>query len=149
MMYDYNKANKYKHVHTMIIIYMCICICMIYFYAAAKPLIPTEFVRIIMKERNNILLTCGVQYAYPLPTIEWHIMTPLSDEYTLIQESTTNYKLLSNGSVEFLHRFLFEMGYIKVKCSAHNPHGSGNSNFDLWENEVFMKSKFSYVCYHT
>ena len=120
---------------------------MIYLYAAAKPLVPTEFIRIIMKERNNILLTCDVQYAYPLPTIEWHIMTPLSDEYTLIQENTTNYKLLGNGSVEFLHRFLFEMGHIKVKCSANNPHGSGNSNFDLWENEVFMRSKFSYIHY--
>ena len=118
---------------------------MVHFYAIAKPLVPIEFVRIIMKERNNILLTCGVQYAYPLPTIEWYIMTPLSYEYTLIQENTTNYKLLSNGSVKFLYPFLFEVSHIKVKCLATNEYGSGNSNFDLWENEVFIRSKFSYV----
>ena len=80
-----------------------------------------------MEERNNTVLTCGVQYAYPLPTIEWYIMTPLSDEYTLIQENTTNYKLLSNGSVEFLYRFLFEIGHMIVMCSATNVYGQSQS----------------------
>ena len=116
---------------------------MIYFYTTAKPLVTTEFVRIIMKERNNILLTCDVQYAYPLPTIEWHIMTPLSDEYTLIQENTTNYRLLSNGSIEFLYRFLFEIGHMIVMCSATNVYGYEDSTFILWEYETFMKSKCS------
>ena len=125
--------------------HICICICIIHFHVTAKPLVPTEFVRIIMKERDNIRLTCGVQYAYPLPTIEWYIMTPLSDEYTLIQENTTNYKLIGNGSIEFLYPFLFKISHIKVKCLATNEYASGNSNFDLWKNEVFIRTKFSYV----
>ena len=100
-----------------------------------------------MEERNNTVLTCGVQYAYPLPTIEWYIMTPLSDEYTLIQENTTNYKLLSNGSVEFLYRFLFEIGHMIVMCSATNVYGYEDSTFILWEYETFMKSKCSYFKY--
>lgn len=98
-----------------------------------------------MKESNDIVLTCNVQYAYPLPTIEWYIMTSLSDDYTLMQNSSTNYVLYNNGSIELLHRFLFEMGHIKVKCLATNIYGSNNSNFDLWEYEIFMRSKFSYV----
>ena len=97
-----------------------------------------------MKERDNIRLTCGVQYAYPLPTIEWYIMTPLSDEYTLIQENTTNYKLLGNGSVEFLHRFLFEIGYMIVMCSATNVYGYDHSTFYIWEQEIFMRSEYVY-----
>ena len=97
-----------------------------------------------MEERNNLVLTCSVQYAYPLPTIEWYIMTPLSDDYTLIQESTTNYKLLSNGSVEFLHRLLFEIGYVIVMCSATNVYGYDHSTFYIWEQQIFMGSK--YVC---
>ena len=96
-----------------------------------------------MKERKNILLICDVLYAYPLPIIEWYIMTPLSNDYTLIQDNTTNYKLLSNGSVKFLYRFLFEMGYMAVKCSAVNVYGCENSTFILWEYETFMKSKCS------
>ena len=117
---------------------------MIYLYAIAKPLVTTEFVRIIMKERNNILLTCDVQYAYPLPTIEWYIMTPLSDEYTLIHKNTTNYKLLGNGSVELLHNFLFEMGYMIVMCSATNVYGYDHTTFYIWEQEIFMRSEYVY-----
>ena len=132
-MYIAISRNKYT---------LYLCMCMMHLYVTAKPLIPTEFARIIMKERKNILLTCDVQYAYPLPIIEWYIMTPLSDEYTLIQNNSTNYKLHSNGSIEMLHRFLFEMGHVKVKCLATNIHGYGNRYFDLWENEIFMRSKF-------
>jgi len=94
-----------------------------------------------MEERNNVILSCGVQYAYPLPTIEWSILTPLSDEYILIQENSTNYKLHNNGSIEFLHRFLFEVGYMIVMCLATNAHGSGQRTFQLWEHETFIKSK--------
>ena len=93
-----------------------------------------------MEERKNIVLTCGVQYAYPLPTIEWSVLNPLSNEHTLIEENTTNYHLHRNGSIEFLHRFLFEMGYMIVICSATNVYGSNTSTFYLWEYETFMRS---------
>ena len=93
-----------------------------------------------MEERNNLVLTCGVQYAYPLPTIEWSILAPLSNEYTLIQENSTNYQLHRNGSFEILHRFLFEMGYMIIICSATNVYGSNSSTFYLWEHETFMRS---------
>ena len=98
-----------------------------------------------MKESNDIVLTCNVQYAYPLPTIKWYIMTSLSDNYTLIHQNTTDYKLLSNGSVEFLYRFLFEMGYMSVMCSATNVYGYEHSTFILWEYNTFIKSKHCYT----
>ena len=113
------------------------------FFNAAKPLITTASITLVMEQRKNIVLTCEMRYAYPLPTIEWYIMIPLSDEYTLIQENSTNYILHNNGSIEFLHRFLFEMGYVIIMCSATNVYGSGNSTFHLWEYETFMTSKFS------
>ena len=94
-----------------------------------------------MEQRSNIVLTCDVRYAYPLSTIEWHILSPLSVDYTPIQENSTNYILHSNGSVEFLHRYLFEMGYMIVMCLATNEYGYDRSTFTLWEYDIFMKSK--------
>ena len=108
----------------------------------------TKSVRIIMEERNNIMLTCGIQYVYPSPTIKWGILEPLTNEYTQIQKNTTNYNLLSNGSVELLHRFLFEMGYMIVMCSVTNVYGSGETTFNLWEHETFMRSKCM-ICIRT
>lgn len=89
------------------------------------------------------MLTCDVEYAYPVPTIEWGILMPLTNEYTMIQENSTDYKLYKNGSVEVLHRFLFEISYMIVMCTATNDYGSSNSTFYLWEYETFMRSKFS------
>ena len=120
-----------------------VLVCNRLFNIVAKPILTTESETMIMKERDHIVLTCDVQYAYPLPIIEWYIMTPLSDDYTLMQENTTNYKLLSNGSVKFLYRFLFEMGYMVVMCSATNVYGYEHSTFILWEYETFMNSKCS------
>ena len=118
-----------------------------FYLIPAKPLIATESVKIIIEseKRSNIILNCNVEYAYPPPTIEWSILNPLSNEYTLIRNDSTNYKLYRNGSFELLHRFLFEMGYMVVICSAMNDHGSANSTFHLWEHETFMRSKDSLI----
>ena len=85
-------------------------------------------------------MNCSVEYAYPPPTIEWSILNPLSNNYTLVQNNSTNYKLHRNGSFELLHRFLFEKGYMITICSATNDYGSANTTFYLWEQETFMRS---------
>ena len=117
------------------------------FLIPAKPLIAKKSVKFIMEsqERSNLILNCSVEYAYPPPTIEWNILNPLSNEYTPIRNDSTNYKLYRNGSFELLHRFLFEMGYMVVICSAMNDHGSASSTFHLWEHETFMRSKDSLI----
>ena len=123
--------------------------CKMLYFNTAKPLIATESIKIIMEsqERSNLILTCSVEYAYPPPTIEWSILNSLSNEYTLVQNNSTNYKLYRNGSFELLHRFLFEMGYTIIICSATNDYGSANTLFYLWEHETFMRSKGSLIIY--
>jgi len=114
---------------------------------------PTMFVQepdhdtIVMKERSNIMLTCGVQYTYPIPIIKWNITTPLyTNGLYIMQEKFNNnsdYKLYSNGSIEIYHEFLFEVGHIIITCFTNNIHGSDNNKtFHLWEQETFKRSMF-------
>lgn len=93
---------------------------------------------VIMEQRNNLMLTCGVQYAYPSPDITWNITTPLSGYYDMYNpNSSLNYKLHSNGSIEIYHQFLFEEGYITVTCSATNIYGNNKNTFYLWDHGRF------------
>ena len=95
-------------------------------------------------QRENIMLTCGVQYAYPTPKIEWSIKTPSSD---IQQNSSTNssYIMHSNGSIEIYHQFLFEVKHIIASCSATNMHGSNKTVFHLWEHKIFTKGVYVYM----
>ena len=120
------------------------------FHTIAKPIMATEYVTITLEQRSNTttVLTCCVQYANPPPTIEWYSFTALSNGYTLIQENSSDYKLHNNGNVEIFHESLFDIGYLTIMCSATNTYGSGQSKFQMWGYETFLKSKFKYVCHN-
>ena len=107
----------------------------------------TKSVALTLEQGSNTstVLTCCVQYANPLPSIEWYVFTALSNGYTLIQENSSDYKLHSNGNIEIFHRSLFEIGYLTVMCSANNSYGSGQSRFQMWGYETFLKSKLNYL----
>ena len=111
----------------------------------ARPIMATESVTITLEQRSNTstVLTCCVQYANPLPTIKWYIFTALSNKYTLIQENSSDFKFHSNGNVEIFHKFLFDIGYLTVTCLATNAYGSGQSKFQMWGYDTFLKSKFN------
>jgi len=131
--------------HTKLLLFLC---------TAAKPimLVQLDHDPIILQQTNNIMLTCGVQYAYPIPNIKWNITTPLSATGPYIMQENFNnnsgYKLHSNGSIEVYHRFLLEKGYIIVKCSASNIHGSGKKTFNLWDHKTFTESMYC-ICVAT
>ena len=97
---------------------------------------------IIVEQGNNVMLACGVQYAYPTPKIDWNITTPLSGIYVMQQnnDGRLNYKLHTNGSIEIYRQCLLEKGYITVACSATNIYGSNKNTFQLWEHETYIKS---------
>ena len=111
----------------------------------ARPIMATESVTITLEQRSNTstVLTCCVQYANPLSTIKWYIFTALSNKYTLIQENSSDFKFHSNGNVEIFHKFLFDIGYLTVTCLATNAYGSGQSKFQMWGYDTFLKSKFN------
>ena len=97
---------------------------------------------IIMKNRSNVILTCGHPTKSLNVNINWNITTPLSGPYVM-QENYTNsdYKLYSNGSIKIYYQFLLEKSYIVVKCSLQK---SRNKTYYLWEHATFTKSM--YVC---
>ena len=104
---------------------------------------------IIMKNRSNIILTCGHSIESSNINIKWNITTPLSGLYVM-QESHNNldYKLYSNGSMKIYYQFLLENSYIVINCSANSLHKSRNKTFYLWEHATFTKSMCiaTYVC---
>ena len=96
-------------------------------------------------QRENIMLTCGIQYAYPTPKIEWSVKTPSSVLLDMQQNSSTNtnYFMHSNRSFEIYHRFLFEVEHVIALCTATNIHGSNKTVFHLWEHKSFTKGMHS------
>ena len=114
---------------------------------AAKPVMDTgpEDKTIIMEPNNNITLTCGVQYAYPAPKIEWKITIP-SSGLNIVQQNTSgssSYKLYDNRSIEIYHKSMLEEGHVIVTCLATNNYGSSKAVFQLWDHYTFIKSMYS------
>ena len=108
----------------------------------AKPMMNAERQVIMIgndgDQSENIMLTCGVQYAYPTPKIIWNITTPFNAMY-YNSNNNSNYRIYTNGSIEIYHRFLFEEQHIIASCSAINVHGSSKTDFHLWERRVLTK----------
>ena len=117
------------------------------FQTVARPIMATKSIAITLEQRSNTstVLTCCVQYANPHPSIEWYMFTALSNEPTPIQENSSEYKFHSNGNVEIFHKFLFDIGYLTVTCLATNAYGSGQSKFQMWGYDTFLKGKFNYL----
>ena len=109
----------------------------------AKPMLNLEYQVITIgndrDQSDNIMLTCGVQYAYPTPNIIWNITTPFNAMHQK-SNSNSNYRIHTNGSIEIYHRFLSEEEHIIASCSATNTHGSSKTEFHLWKHSVFIKS---------
>ena len=108
----------------------------------AKPMMNVEHQVITIgndgDQSDNIMLTCGVQYAYPTPNIIWNITTPFNAMHQK-SNSNSNYRIHTNGSIEIYHRFLSEEEHIIASCLATNVHGSSKTDFHLWERRVFTK----------
>ena len=89
---------------------------------------------------SNVMLTCAVQYAYPTAEITWNIMTKSSRMYHVVEENSTgNYILHNNGSLEVYRRFIYEEDHVNVMCSASNKFGSAQTLFSIWDNEYFIE----------
>ena len=112
------------------------------FTTIAKPIVLTESHTIIKEERENILLTCDLKYAYPVPSVTWSIKSVLSDNYIVIKNSSVerDYSLHKNFTIEIYHRFLSEAGYLNVMCSVENLYGSAQMVYHLWEDAAFKAS---------
>ena len=119
-------------------------VCMYVFYVA-KPIIVRNVTTIIKDhtDNTNVMLTCGVQYAYPTPNITWNIMTESCSDYNVIEENSTgNYILYNNGSLEVYHHFVYEESHVTVMCSAANKYGYAQSIFYFWEHEWFSRGMY-------
>ena len=110
---------------------------------AAMPIMVINFTTIrIVKDQStsNVMLTCPVQYAYPTAEITWNIMTESSSTGHMIKRNTTgNYILLNNGSLEVYHRFIYDEHHVTVTCSASNKYGTAQTVFSIWDNEYFSQ----------
>ena len=81
---------------------------------------------------SNVMLTCAVQYAYPTAEITWNIMTESSMIYHVLEENSTgNYILYNNGSLEVYRYFIYEEDHVVVMCSASNKFGSAQTEFSI------------------
>jgi len=114
----------------------------IIFTNTAKPILLRESHTIIKDERENILLTCDLEYAYPLPNITWSVKSALTDNYIVMKNSSVerDYSLQNNFTIEIYHRFLSEAGYLNVMCSVDNLYGSAQMVYHLWEDAAFKAS---------
>ena len=115
------------------------------FYFVAKPIM-LHSQKSIIKDRSNInvMLACDVKYAYPTAKITWNITTESSNIYRAIEENSTgNYILHNNGSLEIYHRFIYEEDHVMVMCLATNKYGSAHSVFHVWDPERFNRG----LCY--
>ena len=83
---------------------------------------------------GNVMLRCAVNYSYPTALLTWNIMTESSSAYDAVEENSTgNYVLLNNGSLEVYRRFIYEEDHVTVKCLASNKYGSARSVFSIWD----------------
>ena len=88
----------------------------------------------------NIMLTCPVQYAYPIAKVTWSIMTESSSLQLVIEKNSTgNYILHNNGSLEIYHRFIYEEDHVTAVCTAANKYGSGQTAFHIWDPDRFKQ----------
>ena len=86
------------------------------------------------------MLTCDIQYAYPPATISWNIMTESSNIHGVVEgNSTGNYTLHNNRSLEIYHHFIYEEDHVTVICLVSNKYGSGQSVFSIWDDEYFSQ----------
>ena len=89
---------------------------------------------------DNVMLTCGVKYSYPTAETTWNIMTESSMTYDVIEENSTgNYILLNNGSLEVYRRYIYEEDHVTVTCLASNKYGSAETVFSIWDDEYFSQ----------
>ena len=89
---------------------------------------------------GNVMLKCGVKYSYPTAEITWNIMTESSMTYDVIEENSTgNYILLNNGSLEVYRRYIYEEDHVTVTCLASNKYGSAETVFSIWDDEYFSQ----------
>ena len=115
--------------------------CSVLLLYVAKPIMANNFT-IIRKDQStgNVMLTCAVNYSYPTAVLAWNIMTESSSVYDVVEENSTgNYVLLNNGSLEVYRRFIYEEDHVTVMCLATNKYGSAKSVFSIWDNEHFSK----------
>ena len=115
--------------------------CSVFLSHVAKPIMVINFT-IIRKDRSagNVMLTCAIKYSYPAAVLTWNIMTESSSVYDVVEENSTgNYVLLNNGSLEVYRRFIYEEDHVTVKCLATNKYGSVKSVFSIWDNEHFTQ----------
>jgi len=115
----------------------------------AKPVLLMEpDAKIMDTEDDEIVLSCGIQHAYPPPDIIWSIMTDPSEGFIALNENTTgssDYQLHKNGSIILYHRFLLEMGNITLKCLASNLYGSAIKKINVWDKATFEQGISNYV----
>ena len=107
----------------------------------AKPIMVINFTTIHKDQSTgNVILMCAVKYSHPTATLTWNIMTESSSEYNVVEEnSTENYVLLNNGSLEVYRQFIYEEDHVTVMCLATNEYGSNQSVFSIWDDEYFSQ----------
>ena len=115
--------------------------CTVNFSFVAKPIMVVNFTTIRKDQSTgNVMLTCAVKYSYPTAVITWNVMTESSSVYDVVEENSTgNYVLLNNGSLEVYRRFIYEEDHVIVMCLASNKYGSAKSVFSIWDDEHFSE----------
>ena len=108
-------------------------------FCVAKPIMITKFATIHKDQStSNVMLTCAVRYAYPTAEITWNFITKSSRIYHVVEENSTgNYILHKNGSLEVYRHFIYEEDHVNVMCSASNKFGSAQTVFSIWDDEQF------------
>ena len=109
----------------------------------AKPIMVINFnFTTIRKDQStgNVMLTCSVKYSYPTAKFTWNIMTESSSVYVAIEKNSSgNYILLNNGSLEIYRRFIYEEDHVTVMCLASNKYGSAKRVFSIWDDKYFSQ----------
>ena len=107
----------------------------------AKPIMATNSTIRKDVKTDNVMLTCDVKYAYPTANITWNITTESSGVYHMVKENSNNgnYVLLSNGSLEIYHRYVYEENHVTAVCSAANKYGSAQTVFSVWDPDYFSQ----------
>lgn len=85
------------------------------------------------------MLTCAIKYNYPNAKVTWNIMTEHESYGTIKENSTGNYILHNNGSLEIYHRFIYEEDHMTAMCTATNKYGSAQTVFHVWDPDRFYQ----------